>query len=70
MSAFQGITQEYRESLEYKEGMKRIKQDFPNLPNFLAEMAIGISKNDPKYWRNLRPHVKKPIDRSKPKLPI
>ena len=42
---FPGITNEYRKSDEYKCWFKAIKEDYPNMPDYLIELANKIRKN-------------------------
>jgi hypothetical protein len=51
MSKFEGITNEYRSSDEYKSFVKSIKEDFPEMPLYLIELAISTHKNDPQAYK-------------------
>jgi hypothetical protein len=48
---FQGITNEYRNSQEYKSFMELIKKENENLPQYLCEMAIAYHKMDPMFYK-------------------
>jgi antirestriction protein len=50
-SNFEGITNEYRNSQEYKSFMEFIKKDNENLPQYLCEMAIAYHKIDPMFYK-------------------
>jgi hypothetical protein len=48
---FEGITNEYRNSQEYKSFMELIKKENENLPQYLCEMAIAYHKMDPMFYK-------------------
>lgn len=45
--SFKGITNEYRTTDEYKELLQFVLFNYPQMPMYLAEMAIAIHKTDP-----------------------
>jgi len=59
MPDFEGITNKYRESDEYKTFMKHIKEEHPKLPLYLAEMAISAHKMDPQAYKQLEKNESK-----------
>ncbi len=64
---FQGITNEYRLSDEYKTFMKNIKEEYPRLPLYLAEMAISAHMQDPQLYKTLMKEELKPSFKEKAK---
>lgn len=48
---FKGMTEEYRQSDEYKSWFSQIKSDYSNMPAYLIEMAIMNHKFDPKAYQ-------------------
>lgn len=48
---FEGITNEYRQTDEYKTFVSSVKGEFPSLPLYLIEMGIAMHKHDPQYYK-------------------
>src|SRR5687767_4678367 len=54
MDSFKGITQEYRRTEEYQSWYAAIKADFPQLPQYLVDMAIACHKTDPQAYKKVK----------------
>ena len=50
-SSFEGITNQYRKTDEYKSFVNSIKNDYPDMPLYLVEMAISTHKTDPQFYK-------------------
>jgi len=50
---YQGMTNEYRETEEYKFLVKETLKRHPNMNLYLVEMAIDTHKSDPQYYKKL-----------------
>ena len=46
-----GVTIEYRKSDEYKFLVNCVKNDYPDMPLYLIEMALTVHKNDPQFYK-------------------
>ena len=46
-----GVTIEYRKSDEYKHLVNCVKNDYPDMPLYLIEMALTVHKNDPHFHK-------------------
>jgi hypothetical protein len=53
----QGITLDFKRTDEYKQLYGMIKEDKPDLPDYLIDMAIALHRADPKLYKK---HPKKP----------
>jgi hypothetical protein len=57
-SQFTGITSEYRKTDEYKTWFKAIKEDHPNMPDYLIEFAINSHKINPQFYKTAAKELK------------
>jgi phosphoribosylamine-glycine ligase len=46
-----GVTIEYRKSDEYKHLVNCVKNDYPDMPLYLIEVALTVHKNDPQFYK-------------------
>ena len=58
-SEFQGMTNEYRKTDEYKAWMKAIQSEYPEMPVYIGEMAILAHKMDPQFYKKYMKNDKK-----------
>jgi hypothetical protein len=63
-----GIDNEYRKSDEYKYLVKCVKDDYPDMPIYLIELALTVHKNDPQYYKTAmkaeRLHLAQSVNKS------
>lgn len=64
MGAFKGITYEYRQSEEYKMLYGMIKDEHPDMPQYLIDMAISVHKTNPKLYKE----YSKPVEKQQEKF--
>ena len=57
------ITLEYKRTDEYKQLYAMIKEDKPDMPDYLIDMAIALHKADPKLYK--KNHKTPPVAVSK-----
>lgn len=65
---FKGMTEEYRQSDEYKSWFSQIKSDYSSMPAYLIEMAIMNHKFDPKAYQRAYKESKLPVSEITPKV--
>jgi hypothetical protein len=46
-----GIDTEYRKTDEYKFLVKCVKEEYPDMPIYLIEVALTVHKNDPQFYK-------------------
>jgi hypothetical protein len=59
MAEFQGMTNEYRKTDEYKAWMKAIQNEYPEMPVYIGEMAIMAHKMDPQFYKKYMKNERK-----------
>ena len=65
---FKGITNEYRQTDEYKNYVKLIQADFPSLPIYLIELGISMHKNDPQFYKTATKEERKRLAKAAIKI--